>query len=479
LIDSSIYPNMHHPDYDIKDLQTFTQSGNTRDFIQMAVTDESNLGYGWHRKEIWHKDNQTKIRCTMSEAVAYLFSDFQEGYIVFEIASISAAIGFSQSFSVFVNDNQIAEFVIKDDNMNTYEVVFKGMYGPIEIRLKVNQTFIPHQYFNNFDEREIGIVVKSIRIKPLKQEKVIFKGISLIIPTYNRVNELMRTLSALEQQSLSKEQFEVVIIDDGSTDNTAESVRQFLANTSLDVKYFYQENKKPAAARNLGIKMSQYDLIVFLGDDTTPEKDFLKIHFDTHNLKSIDRKLAVLGYTSWPKEYKVTPFLEFINGYGSQFGYDLIKNGEIVNFSLFYTSNISISRYLLDKLDHLFDENFKIAGWEDTDIGYRLQKKGMSILYNINARTYHYHKINILTFCKRQYNIGKFSRLMFNKHPELLEFLNIHRVSKWSRHRPIAYLMKYLILVCDTLNISLPHKVYSYVLNVHYAMGYKKDEGNH
>lgn len=478
LIDSSIYPYMHHPDYDILDLQTFIKSDNRRDYIIMGVTDDCNLGYGWYQKEIWHKNRQMKIRCTMSEAVVYLFSESGDGIIMFEIASIAAAIGLSQSFSVFINDNQIGEFIIKDDKMNIFEVPFKGIYGALEIRLKVNKTFIPNDYFNNGDGREIGVVVKSIRIRPLKQEKVILKSISLIIPTYNRVNELIRTLKALEEQTLPKQQFEVIIIDDGSTDNTADSVKEFISSSSLNIKYFYQENQKPAAARNLGIKMSKNDLIVFLGDDTTPDKDFLKAHLNTHNSYNIDNKLAVLGYTGWPKEYKVTPFLEFINGYGSQFGYELIKDGEIVNYSLFYTSNISLSRKLLDSLDYYFDENFKIAGWEDTDIGYRLQKKGMSILYNCNAKTYHYHKMSIISFCKRQFNIGRFSRLMYKKHPELYEFLNIHRVSALSRHRPTAYLFKYFIFICDYFKIPLPHEIYNYVLNVYYAMGYRKSEDN-
>ena len=472
LIDKGIYPNVYHPDYEIINLESFKKSGNTRDFILMAVTDSCNLGYGWHRKEIWHKDGHTRIRCTMSEAVAYLYSEISDGHILMEVASLSIAIGLKQSFSLFINDNQIADFVIEDDNMKVIKVPFKDILGLMEIRLKVNKTFIPNKFFRNGDERDIGIAVKSIRIKPSKEEKVLYRTISVIIPTYNRVNELIKTLNALEEQTLSKERFEVIIVDDGSTDSTAERVKGFIQSSSLNIKYFYQENKKPAAARNLGIKMSVNDLILFLGDDTTPDKDFLKVHLDTHNAKNTDQKLAVLGYTTWPIDYHITPFLEFINGYGSQFGYELIKDGEVVNFSLFYTSNISLSRNLLNCLDYYFDENFKIAGWEDTDIGYRLQKKGMSILYNANAKTYHYHKMDILSFCKRQYNIGRFARLMYDKHPELYEFLNINRVHRWSRHKPLACLLKYFIYVCDMLKIQLPYKLYSYVLNVHYSVGY-------
>ncbi|HIJ59283.1 MAG TPA: glycosyltransferase [Nitrospirae bacterium] len=474
LIDSFLHPFIHLPDYEMQHIDSFIESKNERDSILMGVNDICNLGYGWHRSEIWHKDKLSKIRCTMSEAVVFLYNETEDDLLTFEIASLGVPIGINQSFCIFVNDNQVKDFIVSDDAMKTYEVPLQNIKGILEIRIKVNKTFIPDEYYHNGDKREIGLAVKSIRIIPKKCKKVFFNGISVIMPTYNRVNELIRTLKALEEQTLSKNFFEVIIVDDGSKDDTAERVKDFMTSTMLDIKYYRQDNSGPATARNLGIKKSKRDLIVFLGDDTTPASDFLKIHFETHLHKNTDSKIAVLGYTGWPEGYKITPFLRYINGYGAQFGYELIQDGEFVNFSLFYTSNISLPKALLNRLDYNFDEQFSIAGWEDTDIGYRLQQKGMNIFYNEKAKTQHFHKINILTFCKRQFKIGNFSKIMYSKHPELYSFLNLHRAYKLSRHKPIAFLLRYFIYICDALNISLPHRLYSYVLNVYYSIGYLK-----
>ncbi|MFQ3574236.1 MAG: glycosyltransferase, partial [Thermodesulfovibrionales bacterium] len=230
LIERVIHPFIHQPDYEIQSLESFIKSKNVRDSVLMGVTDSCNLGHGWHRKEIWYKDNQTKIRCTMSEAVVFLYSEVEEGSLILEIAGYKTPIWLNQSFSVFLNDIHQKDFTVSDDNMKTYEIPFKGVSGPIEIRIKINKTFIPDEYFQNRDKREIGIAVKSIRIISEIQEKPTYDGISVVIPTYNRAKELIRTLKGLEEQTLPKDLYEVIIIDDGSKDDTAQKVKDFISN---------------------------------------------------------------------------------------------------------------------------------------------------------------------------------------------------------------------------------------------------------
>ncbi|MFQ3574538.1 MAG: hypothetical protein SNJ53_07900, partial [Thermodesulfovibrionales bacterium] len=213
-------------------------------------------------------------------------------------------------------------------------------------------------------------------------------------------------------------------------------------------------------------------LILFIGDDITPDHNFLIEHLNTHNNLNHSGKTAVLGYTAWPKSFRVTPFLEFINGYGHQFGYELIKNGEILDFTLFYTSNISLSKNFLTGMSHVFDEDFNVYGWEDIELGYRLQQKGMHIIYNSKAKAEHYHKMNTFSFCKRQVNVGMGAHTIFSKHPELYRLLNTHRVSTWVRHKHFASILRFFIFLCDMLNIRLPHLIYRYVLNVYYSIGY-------
>ena len=83
-----------------------------------------------------------------------------------------------------------------------------------------------------------------------KRGKVI--DLSVVIPTHNRKEILRRSLKALLDQTLPHESYEIVIVDDGSTDETENMVRRMVPTSPVRIRYYYQSNKGPAAARNLG-----------------------------------------------------------------------------------------------------------------------------------------------------------------------------------------------------------------------------------
>lgn len=92
--------------------------------------------------------------------------------------------------------------------------------------------------------------------------------VSVVIPTYNRAEQVLKAINSVLKQSYSD--FEVLVCDDGSTDDTEERIR---AIDDSRVRYLKQENKGPGAARNLGLKNAKGDLIAFLDSDDfwTPE----------------------------------------------------------------------------------------------------------------------------------------------------------------------------------------------------------------
>ncbi len=184
-----------------------------------------------------------------------------------------------------------------------------------------------------------------------------------------------------------------------------------------------QGNAGPAAARNRGVREASGRTILFLGDDTVPEPPLLAVHACAHREAGFDR-VAVLGYTTWPRERRVTPFLHHINEYGLQFGYGLIEDPESVPFNFFYTSNISLPRALLLEAN-LFDTTFPHAAWEDIEISYRLTRRGMRILYRPGAVARHHHDISFASFRRRQRNSGESAAVFYGKHPELSGFLGV------------------------------------------------------
>ena len=181
---------------------------------------------------------------------------------------------------------------------------------------------------------------------------------SVVIPTYNRLAMLREVLRSLESQTNAPD-FEVILVDDGSKDETAKTIAAY--KPPYPFTFRSQENGGPGRARNHGVTLATGRFVVFIGDDTVPEADFLAEHARVHHGSNDDPLVACLGYTGWPKRGRVTAFMDYINDYGLQFGYKLIKDGSEVPFNFFYTSNISIDRALLAA--HPFDTTFPAAAW--------------------------------------------------------------------------------------------------------------------
>jgi glycosyltransferase involved in cell wall biosynthesis len=243
---------------------------------------------------------------------------------------------------------------------------------------------------------------------------------AVVIPTYRRPDTLFRVLDALGRQT-SPPDFEVVVVDDGSDDGTWERLRDF--RTSYPLRSFTQPNAGPARARNRGVEVARGETVLFLGDDTVPEPQLLSVHARTH-AEHPGAAIAVLGYTTWPRGRRLSPFLHHINEYGLQFGYRLIADPDSVPFNFFYTSNISLPRRLLMGAG-LFDTTFPHAAWEDIEIAYRLTKQGMKILYRPEAVARHFHEITFRSFRRRQEKSGEAAAIFFEKHPELGDFLGV------------------------------------------------------
>ena len=243
---------------------------------------------------------------------------------------------------------------------------------------------------------------------------------SVVIPTHNRITMLQRVLDALEEQQ-DAPQFETIVINDGSTDDTDKVLSQ-----RTGITFRTQPNAGPGRARNHGVSLAHGRFVIFIGDDTVPEPRFLAEHARTHRDSNHDPLIACLGYTGWPRSERVTAFMDYINDYGLQFGYRLIEDGGTVPFNFFYTSNISIDRQLL--LANPFDTTFPSAAWEDIELAYRLEARGLKIRYNAKAVTRHYHRMNVDTFARRQYTVGKSGAIFYRKHPELGHFLGVHEL---------------------------------------------------
>lgn len=185
----------------------------------------------------------------------------------------------------------------------------------------------------------------------------------------NRKEVLEKVLLSLADQTVSPERFEVVLVDDGSTDGTGQMAR------ALDLPYrlvcLRQEHCGLATARNTGIRNSRGEVMVYIDDDVLADRRLLEEHLDSHRR---DDRVVVNGWVNHVTEPVRPPSPRFTMA--------------DISTSFFWTSNVSVKRRHLIEAG-MFDEEFKEYGWEDQEIGLRLMAIGLKARNNYRAVGYH------------------------------------------------------------------------------------------
>ena len=255
---------------------------------------------------------------------------------------------------------------------------------------------------------------------------------SVIIPTYNRRHILFDCLEHLSRQTMAPEAFEVMVSDDGSTDDTVAAItaRSHLYPFSLTV--LTQGNRGPAAARNAGVRRSRGRMLLFLNDDAMAAPDLLEEHMKGFEQAKGENK-AIVGSFRFHDKLAGAPFGYVMQHTDALFDYSGLEDGAECGYEHFYSCNVSLPRILFDK--DAFDSAFKGAAAEDMDLGYRLQKRGVSIYYREACRCLHQHRISPADFCRINEMRGRWAALFFTKHPSLIKrpCLTARTLKRWER----------------------------------------------
>ena len=296
---------------------------------------------------------------------------------------------------------------------------------------------------------------------------------SVVIPTHNRLAVLQEVLAALEAQR-DVGPFEVVVVDDGSADGTPAwlEARRVRLDSAYRLEVLVQPNRGPAAARNAGVRLARGERIAFLGDDTVPAPTWLAWHARAARERQASERLAVIGYTRWHQRMRRTPFLDYINEQGAQFGFGLITDPENVPFNFFYTANLSLSRSRL--LEEPFDELFPYAAWEDIEASYRLFRRGLRMAYERRAEVAHDHPTDLARFGERQSKAGYSAVVFYRRHPELGSFLGLS--PEGPPPLPSEARQRWRVRLARTLQFfgaSMP-RTWEEILRYHYIRGLQR-----
>lgn len=202
--------------------------------------------------------------------------------------------------------------------------------------------------------------------------------------------------------------WEIIVIDDGSTDNTPDVVRALASGSPVPVRYEHQPNRGPAVARNRGIRMADGRLVFMTDSDVLATPDLVRLHLVGHERHPAP-SVGVLGLVRWAPHLQVTPFMRWWEEARFRFN-RLLEGVEAVNHTYFYTCNVSVKRSFL--LEHgLFDERFSTAAYEDTELASRLKTCGFQLVFVPEALAYHDHPTDFAHACRRMESIGRSASL--------------------------------------------------------------------
>lgn len=238
---------------------------------------------------------------------------------------------------------------------------------------------------------------------------------TVIIPTHNRMEKLGKCLEALKNQNVNPSIYEVIVIDDGSTDQTEKLVRSFQKRSPFRLTYHQYDHEGPAKARNHGIESAKGEILLFTGDDIYLQPHTLKEHLSWHD-QFPDPRVGVIGRVEWYDKHRISSAMKWLDRSGEQFNFRQITDQEEVDpVHYFYTSNVSLKRQFIIHTGEYFDERFLYAAYEDIELGCRLLKKGFRLKYNRDAVGFHDHYISTRNYVKKMVVNGKASVYFYEK----------------------------------------------------------------
>lgn len=294
--------------------------------------------------------------------------------------------------------------------------------------------------------------------------------ISVIVPTHNRKDKLMQCLGSLFKQSYPQDNFEVIVIDDGSIDGT-DDLLQEIAREHPNFRYFRQPRKGPAAARNFGMAEARSEFVAFTDNDCIAGAGWLENMVHAH--KSECAALAIGGLTRVNTHNTGALVSQFLSD-----GAIRVSSCDQTDVIFFPTCNVSVKKSLLGKEG--FNELFPLPAGEDAEFFWRLFKQGNRFSYRQEIEIFHNCYSTFRSFLRQAYMYGRGNYLVqyiHGDHPLFAEIktrnnpafiagtvINIVKIPRFS-----YILGKRLIKKYGIINPYQKIKIYLYFL-LHKAM---------
>jgi glycosyltransferase involved in cell wall biosynthesis len=241
--------------------------------------------------------------------------------------------------------------------------------------------------------------------------------LSVVIPTYNRLDTLQHVIPSLLAQSIAADSYELLICDSNSNDGTAEYLESVHAQHP-NVRHLPGPYTGRAMARNAGIARAQGEVVLFNDSDIIADPGLLQAHLEHHRAQ---RAIAVVG---WEVQVTSLDDYAFKREHPDQRGSLHPPSRKKLSWLYFLTGNASVRRDDLLRVGS-FDESFTGYGHEDLELGYRLQKAGITILYEPRAINYHCQDVPHEDQVEKMKLAGRSTVRFYRKHPDFAVMANL------------------------------------------------------
>src|SRR3954453_15259577 len=236
--------------------------------------------------------------------------------------------------------------------------------------------------------------------------------LSIVIPTRDRRERLLATLDALERQQLAGARAEVLVVDNGSSDGTAEALRARAGTLPLVV--LHEPREGASFARNRGLQEARAPIVLLLGDDMVPDgDDLLSGHLGLHRAHP-EPGYGVLGQVRWAEP--VDAFMRWLEAAGFQFSFDHIAAGPVDPAAYLYSSHASLKADAVRDAGGFDGERFPFL-MEDTELGIRLRRRGLRLEYRPELLVHHHHPQTLDAYAGRMEAIGAAARRLRELYP--------------------------------------------------------------
>ncbi|MCU1225272.1 MAG: glycosyl transferase [Edaphobacter sp.] len=228
------------------------------------------------------------------------------------------------------------------------------------------------------------------------------RSASIIIPTFNGALRIGYCLDALTAQIVGRDDVEILVVNDGSTDNIGDVVRRYPA-----VRLITQANAGPAAARNRGAAEAQGTILLFTDDDCVPMPDWLDAMLSPFNDPSV---VGAKGIYRTRQKGLAARFVQI--EYEDK--YRLMTSLDSIDFIDTYSAAFLREHFLAM---NGYDTSFPVACAEDIELSYRMSARGWKMKFVPTAIVYHTHPDSLSLYLKKKYKFAFWRVLAVRKNP--------------------------------------------------------------